>query len=388
MTDTPLVHLNAAEAAIARANGHTVYTVPAQECSTADWATPVTPSPTVTFTAKALSSSMIQVDWSGFSPVKIGRDGVDVNGTGPWDTGAIVRPATGSFVFNSLVAGDTYILTATEASGATHTATVTTPVTPVPTPVPTPTPTPTPTPGTYASGLSIPASIPGFVRHFSDFTNGIDSSFWNPPYNGTSNPGGGRFMATHCVVENGVLTLKAYQDSAVNDPAANNWGGAGIQTVQRYPVGTQFWSVCRKDTYGNWFAIQLLMGNAWPPEDDIEETTSSNSDVESLLYGSPKQQVQVQKSGLDLTDWGLWVHTWTGQGITTDLTVKGVTTRIAAEPLPSVNPSDPHSLVNPMFYAFQLQTEYGSTPTDPNAPPRTRSSSSWSNSPPSFRAKP
>jgi hypothetical protein len=52
MTDTPLVHLNAAEAAIARANGHTVYSfnLGPQEFSTLDWnkpVNPVTPPPTV-----------------------------------------------------------------------------------------------------------------------------------------------------------------------------------------------------------------------------------------------------------------------------------------------------------------------------------------------------
>lgn len=41
MADTPLVHLNAKEAAIARANGRVVYTQ-TQELSTLDWATPVT----------------------------------------------------------------------------------------------------------------------------------------------------------------------------------------------------------------------------------------------------------------------------------------------------------------------------------------------------------
>jgi hypothetical protein len=44
MTDTPLVPLTAAQAATARANGHVVYSLPAQEYSTADWATSSTPT--------------------------------------------------------------------------------------------------------------------------------------------------------------------------------------------------------------------------------------------------------------------------------------------------------------------------------------------------------
>jgi uncharacterized repeat protein (TIGR02543 family) len=223
-----------------------------------------------------------------------------------------------------------------------------------------------PPPGGYPSGLTIPASIPGFTRDFTDFKNGIDSAFWTTPYDGTSNPGGGRFMATHCVVTGGDMTIEAYQDPAANDSAANNWGGGGIQTQQRYPVGTTFYSVVRKDTYGSWFAIQLLMGDTWPPEDDIEETTSANSDTESIHWGAANQQIQAQKSGLDLTDWGLWVHTWTATKITTELIVGDVTTLIASVTNPDSNAGDPNSDVQPMFYSFQMQTESGSTPNDPS----------------------
>ena len=322
---------------------------------------PPTPPTGKTFTATQVGTNQITVTWAGFSPIQISRSGSDSNGTGAWNTGTLSgEPTIGTFTFNDLIPGDVYVLTVTETGGATITTSVTLAGSPVVTPPV------TPPSGTYASGLSIPASLPGTTRLFTDFKNGIDSSFWTTPYDGTSNPGGGRFMATHCKVVNGVLTIEAYQDSAANDPGANNWGGGGIQTQQRYPVGTTFYSVVRKDTYANWFAIQLLMGDNWPPEDDYEETTTSNSDTESIHYSSSNQQIQAQKSGLDLTDWGLWVHTWTAKGIVTTLTVAGATTQIASMSLPDTNASDPNSDVQPMFYSFQMQTESGSTLTDPN----------------------
>jgi hypothetical protein len=63
-----------------------------------------TPLPAVTFSAKQVGTGQVQVNWTGFSPVKIGRDGVDSNGFGVWDTGALTgEPMTGHFTFNSLV---------------------------------------------------------------------------------------------------------------------------------------------------------------------------------------------------------------------------------------------------------------------------------------------
>lgn len=175
------------------------------------------------------------------------------------------------------------------------------------------------------------------------------------------------FMPSHLTVVDGILTIGAYQDPAVNDPASNNWGGGGIQTKTRWPVGTTIYSVVRKDNYAQWYAIQLMMGNDWPPEDDFEETNTANSDTESIHYAASNQQVQAQKSGLDLTDWGLWKHTWTAAGIVTTLTVKGVVMPVAQMALPDTNTGDPNSDVQPMFYSFQLQTEDNQpTPTDPN----------------------
>jgi hypothetical protein len=319
-----------------------------------------------------VGTNQVLVNWSGFSPTKIGRDGVDSSGGGAWDTGVLTgQPTVGSFTFNNLIPGDTYVLTATEPGGTLlHATVVMTGTPPVATPPVTTPPVTTPPvtspPSTYASGLIIPASLAGFTKHGTDFKGGLDTSFWTTPYDGGSNPGGGRFMATHCKVINGVLTIEVYQDPNANDPGANNWAGGGIQTQTRYPIGTQFWSVVRKDTYPLWFMIQLLMGDTWPPEDDIEETTTATSNTESVHAGAANQQIQAQKSGLDLTDWGLWVHTWTLNGITTDLTVKGVTTRVATLPLVSADPNDPHSDVHPMFYSFQSQTESGTTPNDSN----------------------
>jgi len=87
--------------------------------------TPTPPPVAGTLTSKQLGNNEAQVIWTGFSPIKLGRNGVDTNGTGAWDTGALTgEPTTGSFAFNSLVPGDTYIFTATEAGGKTLTTTL------------------------------------------------------------------------------------------------------------------------------------------------------------------------------------------------------------------------------------------------------------------------
>lgn len=225
---------------------------------------------------------------------------------------------------------------------------------------------PTGSTGAYPSGITLPAPAAGMTRHFTDFKNGIDSSFWTAAYAGTPGGTNGKFLPSHVKVVNDALTVEAYQDTAAADSAANNWAGGGIQTNTRYPVGTTFYAVVRKDTYALWYAIQLLMGNDWPPEDDFEETATANSDTESIHYGAANEQVQAQASGLDLSDWGLWTHTWTKTGIETTLTVGGKTVTVAKMALPDTNASDQNSDVQPMFYSFQLQTEGGTSPTDPN----------------------
>ena len=72
------------------------------------------PPPSTTFTASQTGPNEVTVDWSGFSPTEIERDGTDTNGGGPWNTGTLTgQPTSGSFKFEYLVPGDTYVFTIT-----------------------------------------------------------------------------------------------------------------------------------------------------------------------------------------------------------------------------------------------------------------------------------
>lgn len=132
---------------------------------------PVTPPPAAKFTAQQVGTNEITVSWSGFSPVLLGRNGVDVNGAANWNTGPLTgQPMSGSFTFDYLVPGDTYILTATEVGGATLTATATIPGTPPVTPPPvipppiTPPVAPPVTPPTSGLGFGINAGGVVYAR--------------------------------------------------------------------------------------------------------------------------------------------------------------------------------------------------------------------------------
>jgi hypothetical protein len=79
----------------------------------------VSAPPTTTFTAAQTGPNQVTVTWSGFSPTALSRDGTDTSGSGPWSTGPLTNePTEGSFAFDYLVQGDTYLFTAAVASGA------------------------------------------------------------------------------------------------------------------------------------------------------------------------------------------------------------------------------------------------------------------------------
>jgi hypothetical protein len=83
-------------------------------------------TPPYTFTATQSGTSQVQVNWNGFSPTELARNGVDSSGYGPWNTGPLTNePTSGSFLFTYLVSGDTYIFTATISGGTTLTSTLT-----------------------------------------------------------------------------------------------------------------------------------------------------------------------------------------------------------------------------------------------------------------------
>lgn len=72
----------------------------------------------VTWVATETAPGQATGTWAGASPTKIGRDGTDTTGAGPWDTGPLVdQPTEGDFAFSKLKGGDTYELTMDYAGG-------------------------------------------------------------------------------------------------------------------------------------------------------------------------------------------------------------------------------------------------------------------------------
>lgn len=94
-----------------------------------DAVSPPPPPPARTFTATVTGDNKCTVGWSGVSPTKLARDGVDTYGGGPWDTGTLTdQPTSGTFEFSALVPGDTYTYTMTYGTGQTMTVTMLQPV--------------------------------------------------------------------------------------------------------------------------------------------------------------------------------------------------------------------------------------------------------------------
>lgn len=233
----------------------------------------------------------------------------------------------------------------------------------------------------YPSGHS-PLPIPtGHKRVvFDDFTSTKWSSAWSSPYNGESQAASpGYFIGSHSVLKgDSWLRLEAYPDpkNIVNcwqyDPnianSVNQWGGAGVQTVTRWPVGTIFTWAMKWDTYPGITPIVLSMGNNWPPEQDfIEANVNSRgasvySYTSSYHYNQGNQQVQIKiaDKGISLNKSHIWRVRWekTETILTCDEIIVG---RVHFTPEMN-SPTDQYSLAQDQFLAFQIQTG------DPNNP--------------------
>ena len=249
----------------------------------------------------------------------------------------------------------------------------------VPAPAPTPTPTPVPTPGPYPSGLTPPPVPTGYTRSFDDFTSTTLGPLWSGGYNGQSQAAQvGIFLKSHLVLNgDSWLRLEAYPDPAnslsswMATPAiaasVNQWCGAGVQSVTRWPVGTIFTWACKWDTYPGMTPTVLTMGNNWPPEQDIIEADVSVKGApqtgfnESFLYapGPTQDQKFVSDGGIDLSQSHIWQAKWTTTG--TVVTVDGNV--VDNESFSSAMLSGVNGLQNPQFIAFQHQTG------DPSNPP-------------------
>lgn len=227
---------------------------------------PPPPTPRPSFVAVASSDALVTVAWANVTPVKLGRNGTDSFGTGPWDTSQLSPPPTfrssGTYVFGAMIPSATYQLTLTEASGATLTADITMPAPPTP-------PTPPGPPGTGPSGVAMPSGdidngdgsqwIEVFADNFTKYTVELGSMYsgqsmfagqngWTAyphidadDFHDTS--GNGLFMPADTIQVNttacpGVMDFRFYTDPTTGRPwvgeATPLLGGPGVEGGFKY----------------------------------------------------------------------------------------------------------------------------------------------------------
>jgi Glycosyl hydrolases family 16 len=183
------------------------------------------------------------------------------------------------------------------------------------------------------SGMGPPAAdaLAGYYRSYvTAFTSNALPSGWETFLGKPGGDPGAQWADTHVTVNNGLLTLYAFQDPAFN----NAWVTGGLCQC----------SVAR--TYGAYFVRSRLTGpgptqvellwptTGWPPEIDFSETyggtnysmatdhfTAANKEIHNRVY-------------LDVTQWHTWGVIWNPTSITytVDGRIWGQITNAAAIP--------------------------------------------------------
>jgi hypothetical protein len=316
------------------------------------YVTPVTPIPppvtnyTVTF---------VNTQGQTYPTLSLAAGSTFVLPTAPtsWPVGEVfIDWGDGAHTYNP---GNTYTM---PAANVIMTAIFTTPVTPPPPPPP-----PPPVP----SGFALPPVAAGFTRTQDLMNTTTLNPIWSGFYNGQSGAFyTGFFIGNHGVLKgDGWMRLLAYPDP-VNikncwqyTPAlaasVNQWGGAGIQTVTRWPVGTTITFWAKWDTYPGITAICLLMSDGWTAEMDLIEAnvSSKGGPVTSYSVTYMTTQGQVKKqfnvTNTDFSKPHLYQLQWTATGQT--LTCDG-------NVIVSFKAGDQgfFPITSPQFFAPQTQT--------------------------------
>lgn len=250
-------------------------------------------APTLSLSAGA---STITAVWAGGAvPTKVGRDGTDSGGTGPWDT-SMASPvptftAAGSWTFTSLVPGKTYNITLTYPGGVVTKGIVV--------PATAPPLTSWPAPSAVAAAL---AAFPTTSTYYTTFAKdesptkylknwyGKDSDLQNGTPMDASNVSFG---------PNGLgLTLAANRTGGLINTAP--WAGAnpGILIAPKpgKPVYIDFTATLpamanNASIVANWVELWLV-GQNWPVDDefDIEESLSGGN-AGHLHFGAANQSI-------------------------------------------------------------------------------------------------
>ncbi len=256
------------------------------------------PVATPTFLTSAPSTTTAKVTWTNVSPIKLGRDGTDSTGAGPWNTGMnggvpAAALTAQSFTFANLIPGATYNYTLTNADGTTLTVRLTQPgvTAPVTTTL---TPSVTSTAGAVVPRTPGSLNAPTKVIFDEEFAgNSLNRSLWSPSWFGDGSTQNGTVMASSnvSVDANGLeLKLNANRTGGIvsSDPTDGQSGHTGFQVAPSAgrPVYVEYTATlpASGSQIANWPALWLT-GQAWPMNGEIDVMEGFGSSQFHIEYG-------------------------------------------------------------------------------------------------------
>lgn len=294
-------------------------------------APPPPSSPQLVVQALLVSPTAVTITWDNPFPDvtewRVGRDGEDVLGHGPWAT--TVPADARRHTFNLLVEGRSYRFTVTALRGATPVASAHEDVT-VPAPSPSPSPSPPPSPGLSpsptpgADGPTAAARLgwgtPHQISDEFDYTGPPDPSKWRlPPSEGwPGHAGNGRRMPRNVSVAGGLMTLRgdANGDTGwVRQNLAVRYGRWEIRSRSRNtgPTG------------GSFHPLHLIWPSTekWPQDGEYDWLEYFDPDARKasafLHYPhspGPVQQEYFEKPGVDMREFHNFAFEWAPSGLT------------------------------------------------------------------------
>jgi Glycosyl hydrolases family 16 len=174
---------------------------------------------------------------------------------------------------------------------------------------------------TEPSGMSPPGAdaLPGYnLSYQNDFLGTTLPPRWDVFTGVPGGDPGGRFAASHVVVNDGVLQLNTFQDPAYG----NRWITGGLcQCGVSKLYGAYF--VRSRITGAGPNEVELLWpaSNTWPPELDFNETGGSDTSTSATVHYYKADEIDQRKINIDMTQWHTWGVIWSPTAVT--LTVDG-----------------------------------------------------------------
>lgn len=275
---------------------------------------PTNPPGTISATATVLSSSQVRVDWTttrtDVATWRVGRNGQDAGGTGPWSTGQLAA-ATRTFTFSSLLAGTAYSFsvtprTAAGADGTPVTVTATT----------SGTGTPPVDPGTGNTGSAATNFNWGAPIGGDEFDG--DLSKWSR-YDGPGHNGNGRRVPSAFTIENGCMVITGRQNGDTGGAAYV--GPNRSAKLYRDEIRARVFATgAGSGEQYHFVGIRWPDSDQWPQggEDDFVEGDVGDAGVSHYIHHPNQGSGSAQSSGsknLDITKWNTYSCERSSSGI-------------------------------------------------------------------------